>query len=101
MLSYQVEQWNDGARLIANCIIYYNSALLSGLIERYEKQGNIEAIEILTNLSPVAWSHIQLAGNYVFEEPSDTFSLDSLLENVDPLIEVNRDDDNYNYENVA
>lgn len=60
---YQVEQWNDCARLIANCIIYYNSVLLSGLIERYEKQGNIEAIEILTNLSPVAWSHIQLAGN--------------------------------------
>ncbi len=30
---YQIEQWNDCARIIANCIIYYNSALLSSLIE--------------------------------------------------------------------
>ncbi|MBD2797966.1 Tn3 family transposase [Xenorhabdus sp. 18] len=89
---YQVEQWNDCARLIANCIIYYNSALLSGLVERFEKQGNSEAIEILANLSPVAWSHIQLAGNYIFAEQSDTFSLDSLLENVDPLLESKMND---------
>ncbi|MDE9434204.1 hypothetical protein [Xenorhabdus bovienii] len=54
------------------------------------------------NLSPVAWNHIQLAGNYVFAEPSDTFSLDSLLENVDPLIEVKMDDsDNYDYEEAV
>ncbi|MDE1484517.1 hypothetical protein [Xenorhabdus bovienii] len=54
------------------------------------------------NLSPVAWNHIQLAGNYVFAELSDTFSLDSLLENVDPLIEVKMDDsDNYDYEEAV
>ena len=56
---YQVEQWNDCARLIANCIIYYNSALLSGLVERFEKQKKDKAIEQLSNISPVAWSHIQ------------------------------------------
>ena len=37
---FQIEQWNDCARLIANCIIYYNSALLSSLVERFEKQKN-------------------------------------------------------------
>ena len=37
---YEVELWNDCARLIANCIIYYNSALLSGLVEKFETQGN-------------------------------------------------------------
>ena len=39
---YEVELWNDCARLIANCIIYYNSALLSGLVEKFETQGNQE-----------------------------------------------------------
>ncbi|QOI95944.1 Tn3 family transposase [Aeromonas salmonicida] len=90
---YQVEQWNDCARLIANCIIYYNSALLSGLVERFEKQGNQDAVEMLANLSPVAWSHIQLAGNYTFAEQQETFSLDSMLENVDPLAESTIEDD--------
>nr|WP_319803073.1 Tn3 family transposase [Vibrio sp. VGrn 2] len=32
---FQIAQWNDCARLITNCIIYYNSALLSGLVERF------------------------------------------------------------------
>lgn len=84
---YQVDQWNDCARLIANCIIYYNSALLSGLIERYEKEGNQEVIDLLANLSPVAWSHIQLAGNYTFAEQNETFNLESMLEDIDPLID--------------
>ncbi len=82
---YQIEQWNDCARLIANCIIYYNSALLSGLVERFEKESNQTVVDILANLSPVAWSHIQLAGNYTFADGQDTLNLETLLEDVDPL----------------
>lgn len=85
---YEVELWNDCARLIANCIIYYNSALLSGLVERFETQGNQEVVSLLSNLSPVAWNHIQLAGNYTFARQAEVFSLDSILENVDPLAEL-------------
>lgn len=85
---YEVEQWNDCARLIANCIIYYNSTLLSGLVEKFEEQNNDEAVNILTNLSPVAWSHIQLGGHYTFAQEQDTLNLASLLEHVDPLAET-------------
>lgn len=35
---YQIDQWNDCVRLIANCVIYYNSALLSGLVDKFEKE---------------------------------------------------------------
>lgn len=82
---YQIDQWNDCARLIANCVIYYNSAILSGLVDKSEKQNNKKAIEILANLSPVAWGHILLGGNYSFEEKAAITSLDSFLEGVDPL----------------
>ena len=82
---FQIEQWNDCARLIANCIIYYNSALLSSLVERFEKQKNDGAIELLSNISPVAWGHIQLTGHYVFEEREDMLNLESMLESVHPL----------------
>ena len=37
---YQIDQWNDCARLIANCVIYYNSAILSRLVEKFEKENN-------------------------------------------------------------
>ncbi|MFW1341093.1 Tn3 family transposase, partial [Vibrio parahaemolyticus] len=49
---YQIEQWNDCARIIANCIIYYNSALLSSLIEKFEKEGNQKVVELIAGLSP-------------------------------------------------
>jgi len=68
-----------------NCIIYYNSALLSGLIEKFELENNQEAINMIANLSPVAWRHIQLAGNYTFGIKKNIISVDRLLENLDPL----------------
>lgn len=89
---YQIEQWNDCARLIANCIIYYNSALLSGLIEKFDELDNKDAVDMLANLSPVAWGHIQLSGNYTFAEES-TLNLDSLLEDVNPLVGPSENDD--------
>lgn len=91
---YQIDQWNDCARLIANCVIYYNSAILSGLVDKFEKENNKKAIDILANLSPVAWRHILLGGNYSFEDQVAITSLDSLLEGVDPL----SDEDDTEYE---
>ncbi|MEY0304714.1 transposase, partial [Providencia manganoxydans] len=83
---YQIEQWNDCARIIANCIIYYNSALLSSLIEKFARENNQEAVNMIAELSPVAWQHIQLAGNYTFGLKKDNIVLERLLENLDPLI---------------
>ncbi|WP_053014299.1 MULTISPECIES: Tn3 family transposase [Xenorhabdus] len=82
---YQIDQWNDCARLIANCIIYYNSALLSALIEKFQKEGNQKAVNLIAGFSPVAWRHIQLAGNYVFGNRDGLLNLYSMLERVDPL----------------
>lgn len=91
---YQIDQWNDCARLIANCVIYYNSAILSGLVDKFEKENNKKAIDVLANLSPVAWRHILLGGNYSFEDQIAITSLDRLLEEVDPL----NDEDDTEYE---
>ncbi|CAB5680573.1 Transposase and inactivated derivatives, TnpA family [Serratia marcescens] len=35
-------------RLISNAIVYYNSAILSRLLERLEMEGNAKGIEALT-----------------------------------------------------
>ncbi len=43
----EVEIANECGRLIANAIIYYNSALLSRLLEKYQQSNNQEAIDKL------------------------------------------------------
>src|SRR5659263_21532 len=61
-----VEIANQCGRLVANAIIYYNSALLSSLLEKYQKDNNSKAIEKILKISPVAWQHIHLLGHYTF-----------------------------------
>ena len=45
--------WNECARLITNCIIYYNATILSNLLEYKEKNGNIQDVVLLKGVSPV------------------------------------------------
>ena len=79
----EVEIANQCGRLIANAIIYYNSALLSRLLEKYQKSNNQEAIEKLLKISPVAWQHIHLLGHYIFCSNKQPIDLDEMILNFD------------------
>src|ERR1035438_1942510 len=56
----EIEISNQCARLVGNAIVFYNSAILSRLMEKYEAGGNEKALAIVTSTSPVAWQHIHL-----------------------------------------
>jgi hypothetical protein len=62
----EIEISNQCARLIANAIIYYNSAILSRLLAKYEASGNAKALALIKKLSPAAWRHVHLNGHYTF-----------------------------------
>jgi hypothetical protein len=62
----ELEISNQCRRLIANAIMYYNSAILSRLLTRSEANGNSKARAFITQLSPAAWRHILLNGHYTF-----------------------------------
>lgn len=64
----QQKIWNDCARLIANAVIYYNTALLSTIYESMLSAGNAEAIARLTKVSPVAWQNVNLFGAFDFSD---------------------------------
>tara|TARA_R110001583_G_scaffold194762_2_gene366866 strand:+ start:232 stop:3063 length:2832 start_codon:yes stop_codon:yes gene_type:complete len=81
---YQVSQWNDCARLISNCIIYYNSALLSAFLQIHEKNGRQDIVKIISRLSPVAWQHINLNGEYAFNKNATEVDLTGLLVGIEP-----------------
>jgi TnpA family transposase len=59
---------NECGRLIANAIIYYNSAILSKMKDKFEAEGNTKGLELLKKISPVAWQHINFMGHYLFSE---------------------------------
>ena len=48
------ETSNQCARLIANAIVFYNSAILSRPLTRYAATGNEAALALITSTSPVA-----------------------------------------------
>lgn len=64
----ELEIWNESARLLVNCIIYYNAKILSALLNKFEKSGDTAAIKQLAHISPIAWIHVNLAGHYEFSE---------------------------------
>ncbi len=71
--------WNECSRLLTNCIIFYNTSLLSGVLALYEKTENHEAINRLATISPVAWAHINLFGRYEFGKPLELIDLERMI----------------------
>ena len=75
----EIEISNQCARLIANVIIYYNSAILSRLLTKYEVAGNAKALALIKKISPTAWRHIHLNGHYTFRGNRQIIDLDSIV----------------------
>ena len=73
---------NQCGRLIANVVIAYNSILLSGLLNRYQAEGNLKALGLLKRISPVAWQHIHLLGHYTFRHKQNPIDLEVILARV-------------------
>ncbi len=78
-----IEISNQCGRLVANAIIYYNSAILSDLLEKQQLYKSDRMSKKLRKISPVAWQHIHLLGHYNFKKRSQQLlDLDALMENI-------------------
>jgi len=75
----EIEISNQCGRLVANAIIYFNSAILSRLLATYEAAGNAKALALLKKISPVAWRHLHLGGHYTFRDGGKTIDLDAIV----------------------
>lgn len=40
--------------------------ILDQLYDEYEKQGDLESLELLKKISPIRWEHINFVGKYIF-----------------------------------
>jgi TnpA family transposase len=70
--------WNECSRLIANAIIYYNTALLSRVYEPKRAVGDHVAMALIASMSPVAWQHINLFGSFEFSPTDSIVDIDAL-----------------------
>lgn len=67
-------------RLVANCIIAYNSLILNAIYEKMLKEGvNQEIIEKFSRISPIAWTHIAFTGKYNFRKSNGEIDLENMV----------------------
>jgi TnpA family transposase len=74
-----IEISNQCARLIANAIVFYNSAILSRLLTRGKASGNEAALALITTTSPVAWRHVHLNGRYAFRNDGQVIDVEAII----------------------
>lgn len=79
----EVEISSQCARLIANAIIYYNSAILSRLLAKYEASQDARALAAIKKVSPAAWRHVHLNGRYTFRGSGQVIDLDAIVAGLD------------------
>jgi TnpA family transposase len=78
--------WEGCGRLIANCIIYYNTCILSKFMEYMEIDDDSQRAVLLKDVSPAAWSHIILQGRFEFKEFGEPIDIDTIIKELDSKI---------------
>ena len=68
------------SHLITNCIIYYNTHLLSHLLTYKENAGDGHAAAGIKQVSPVAWQHINLYGRYEFNPRPAPLNIETIIQ---------------------
>jgi TnpA family transposase len=71
--------WNDCARFLTNCIIFYNAYILSALLTQAEKAGKTEEAKIIKRISPIAWRHVNFLGRFVFQRQQKPLDIDEMI----------------------
>jgi TnpA family transposase len=77
---HEQQLWGECARLITNCIICYNATILSNLLAYKKTTGDIQNATRLTQISPVAWQHINLCGRYEFSKGPETINMNAIIQ---------------------
>ncbi len=72
--------WNECGRLIANCIIFYNAAILSNVLHYQTENGSPLGNVSLAQVSPVAWQHINFYGRYEFTKSFQPIDMDAIVQ---------------------
>ncbi|MDE1466076.1 Tn3 family transposase [Spartinivicinus poritis] len=77
------------ARLIANCIIAYNSIILNAVYEKMLANGAAqEVIDEFTRISPIAWTHLLFTGRYSFKKIAGNIDVEAMAQILEQNIQL-------------
>ena len=80
---YEQKIWGECSRLITNCIIFYNTTILSELLLHKKQRGDFDGANQLKNISPVAWQHINFYGRYEFKKQHAGIDIEALIQEIE------------------
>ena len=67
--------------VIANCIVFYNTLILSNMLRRQVENGPTNWLAgSLAPVSPVAWQHINFYGRYEFTKSFQPIDIDTIVQ---------------------
>ena len=78
----QISVWNEAARLLANCVLYYNASMLTRWMEQCDRRGEVKKSQYIKQLSPVAWTHVNFQGRYEFLSTDEEINMDTWLDTI-------------------
>ena len=71
--------WHACSRLVTNCVIFYNTTILSRVVAHREATGDRAGADMISQVSPVAWQHINFYGRYEFTTGPEPIDLDAMV----------------------
>ncbi len=82
---HEQQLWGDCSRLVTNCIIYYNAAILSNLLAYREQIGDHEGVALLKKVSPAAWQNINLQDRFQFNNRPEPIDMEAIIQQLSQL----------------
>lgn len=65
--------------------MYYNLTLLTELVKEKEKTKQLAEVEIIKQISPGSWQHINFMGRYEFKQPPKEINIAKIIEEIKHL----------------
>ncbi|TON67169.1 hypothetical protein CGH51_21500 [Vibrio parahaemolyticus] len=67
------------ARLVANCIVAYNSMILNAVYQKMQTNGaSQKVLDEFTRISPIAWTHALFTGRYSFKKSGGKIDVEAM-----------------------
>lgn len=76
----EMELWNGCADLLSNCIVYYNSMIMSSFKSYCLDTGKGSQLKHLRSISPASWEHILINGYYDLADNDEYWDIESEVE---------------------
>jgi hypothetical protein len=83
MTEQERQLWGECARLLTNCMLYDNATLSSQLGERKTHSGDAQGVALPSQVSPVAWQHIDVYGCYELSRGPTAINMHEIIKELD------------------